>query len=253
MNRLDSEGTITPAELKVLGWYGLSYRVAFWMNMSDAERDSLVANAGAAGVKLLPILTVRYDGVAHEPRAAAWDQWAAYVANTVRRYPAIHAWEVWNEPNVVKFGGTIAVHRWRPFVARTARVIHSARPGTKAVAGGVSVSRPGWRRWLKVTGVDAVGLHPYTPTAAKALRYIREARRIAGKPIWVTELDWTGGGDRWAATELRQFVRAFHGPTYWYHLRDNPYVPRSYGSDGLFTQSWKPKPVWNELLRGRTP
>jgi len=117
----------------------------------------------------------------------------------------------------------------------------------------VSVSRPGWRRWLKVTGVDAVGVHPYTPTAAKALRYIREARRIAGKPIWVTELDWTGGGDRWAATELRRFVRGFHGPTYWYHLRDNPYVPRSYGSDGLFTQSWKPKPVWNELLRGRTP
>jgi hypothetical protein len=223
------------------------------MNMSDAERDALVAEANATGVALLPILTVRYDGVAHEPRAAAWDEWKAYVWHVVRRYPGIPAWEIWNEPNVLKFGGTIAVHRWKPFVARTARVIHSARPAARAIAGGVTVVRQGWRRYLKVRDVDAVGIHPYSPTATRALQFVREARNIADTPIWVTELGWTGGGDRWAATELGRFLRGFHGPTFWYHLHDDPSAPSSYANNGLFTQSWKPKPVWRALLSGRVP
>jgi hypothetical protein len=253
VNRLDSEPAITANELELLGWYGLSYRVPFWMNMSDAERDALVAGASATGVRLLPILIVRYDGVAHEPRAAAFGQWAAYVDRVVRRYPGIRDWEIWNEPNVLKFGGTIAVHRWRPFVSQTARIVHRARAGARAVAGGVSVGRRGWRRYLHVANVDAVAIHPYTPTAASALRLIREARAIARKPIWATELGWTGGNDRWVATELRRFVRGFHGPTFWYHLHDNPNAARAYANDGLFTEAWKPKPVWNELLRGRAP
>jgi hypothetical protein len=240
VNRLDSE-KITTGELAVLGWYTLSYRVAFWENMTDAERDSLVWRANAAGVPLLPILTVRYGGVAHEPRAAAWDEWAAYVDKVVRRYPTVHSWEVWNEPNAVKFGGAFAVHRWRRFVSRTAGVIHRARPEANVVAGGVSVAQPEWRRYLAVSGVDAVGLHPYAPSAAKALTLVREAGLIARKPVWVTELDWTGGGERYQARELRQFVRRFHGPIWWYHLR------------GLFAPSWRPKPIWRELLRGRTP
>lgn len=223
VNRIDSQ-PITANELRLLGWFGLSYRVPLWKNMTDAERDYLVGGADAAGVLLLPILIVRYDGVAHEPRGAAWDQWVSYVQYEVRRYPTVHAWEVWNEPNAVKFGGTFAVHRWRRFVSRTARVIHAARADARVVAGGVSVVQPGWRRYLRVSEVDAVGLHPYTPTAARALRFIREARRIARKPVWVTELGWTGGSERWAARELRRFIRRFHGPTYWYHLRDNPYV-----------------------------
>jgi hypothetical protein len=252
VNRLDSEN-ITTNELAALGWYALSYRVAFWENMTDAERDSLVWRAQVAGVPLLPILSVRYDGVAHEPRAAAWDEWAAYVDRVVRRYPTVHSWEVWNEPNAVKFGGAFAVHRWRRFVSRTAHVIHAARPRANVVAGGVSVTQPGWRRYLRVSGVDAVGVHPYAPTAAEAVRLVHEARAIARKPIWVTELDWTGGGERYKARELGRFVRRFHGPTWWYHLQDSKYAPRSYGDDGLFTSSWKPKPIWGQLLRGRTP
>src|SRR3954454_12449794 len=70
VNRLDSEN-ITTNELAGLGWYALSYRVAFWENMTDAERDSLVWRAHVAGVPLLPILSVRYNGVAYEPRGAA--------------------------------------------------------------------------------------------------------------------------------------------------------------------------------------
>jgi hypothetical protein len=251
VNRVDSEPAITPDELKMLGWYRLSYRVPFWMNMSDAERDAIVAGAAAAGVELLPILTVRYDGVAHEPRAAAWREWTDYVWHVVHRYPGIPAWEIWNEPNVLKFGGTIAVHRWKPFVSRTARVIHYARPSARAIAGGVSVARPGWLRWLRVANVDAVGLHPYAPNAARALRFVRDARAVAHKPVWVTELDWTRGGERQVATELRRFAREFRGPTYWYHLHDDPAAPRSYANDGLFTQSWRPKRVWKELLRAR--
>jgi hypothetical protein len=252
VNRLDSEN-ITTNELAALGWYALSYRVAFWENMTDAERDSLVWRAHVAGVPLLPILSVRYDGVAHEPRGAAWDEWALYVDKVVRRYPTVHSWEVWNEPNAVKFGGAFAVHRWRRFLARTARVIHHARARARVVAGGVSVTQPGWRRYLRVSGADAVGVHPYAPTAAEALRLVREARRIARKPTWVTELDWTGGGERYKATELRRFVRGFHGPTWWYHLQDSKSAPRSYGDDGLFTSRWQPKPIWSALLRGRAP
>jgi hypothetical protein len=115
------------------------------------------------------------------------------------------------------------------------------------------VTQRGWRRYLRVSGVNAVGVHPYAPTAAKALSLVREARRIARKPVWVTELDWTGGGERYKARELRRFVRRFHGATYWYHLQDSKDAPRSYGDDGLFTSSWEPKPIWAELLRGRAP
>src|SRR3954453_23157667 len=252
VNRLDSE-KITTGELAVLGWDGLSYRVAFWENMTDAERDSLVWRANVAGVPLLPILSVRYNGVAHEPRGAAWDEWAAYVDKVVRRYPTVHSWEVWNEPNAVKFGGAFAAHRWRRFLARTARVIHRARPRARVVAGGVSVTQPGWRRYLRVSGADAVGVHAYAPTAAQALRRVREAPRIARKPIWVTELDWTGGGERYKARQLHRFVRGFRGPTWWYHLQDSKAAPRSFGDDGLFTSAGRPKPIWTELLRGRAP
>src|SRR4051794_38352910 len=111
VNRLDSE-KITTSELAVLGWYGLSYRVAFWENMTDAERDSLVWRANAAGVPLLPILTVRYGGVAHEPRAAARGEWAADVGRGGRRHPGIGGWGVWEEPHALKFGGGVAVHPW---------------------------------------------------------------------------------------------------------------------------------------------
>lgn len=250
VNRIDSE-SITPQELAGLGWWQLSYRVAFWQNLSDAQRDALVWQAEAAGVPLLPILIVRYDGVAHEPRGAAWDEWAAYVDRVVRRYPGVRSWEVWNEPNARKFGGTFAVHRWRRFVARTARVIHRARPGARAVAGGVTVTVPGWRRYLEAPGVDAVAVHPYAPTADKALRLVRQARRTARKPVWVTELDWTGGSAAYAANQLRRFIRGFRGPIFWYHLQDSGTAPSSYGGDGLFTESWKPKPAWRELLKGR--
>src|SRR3954466_11089398 len=141
VNRLHSE-KITTGELAVLGWYALSSRVAFWENMTDAERDSLVWRANAAGVPLLPILTVRYGGVAHEPRAAAWDEWAAYVDRVVRRYPSVGSWEIWNEPNAVKFGGAFAVHRWRRFVSRTAGVIHRAGRKPMSWRGGGRRRRP---------------------------------------------------------------------------------------------------------------
>jgi hypothetical protein len=252
VNRIESE-SITPQELAGLGWWRLSYRVSFWQNLTDGQRDSLVQEAEAAGVPLLPILIVRYDGVAHEPRGAAWDQWAAYVREVVSRYPGIASWEVWNEPNALKFGGAFAVRRWQRFVARTAAVIHAARPDARVVAGGVSVTVAGWRRYLRVSGVDAVAVHPYAPTAAQALRLIQDAHRIARKPIWVTELDWTGGDDAYAARELHRFIRGFHGPTFWYHLRDSRSAPSSYGDDGLFTEHWKPKRVWRELLKGRAP
>lgn len=251
VNRIDSDA-ITPQEFAALGWWRLSYRVSFWEDMTDAQRDALVEGAQASGVPLLPILIARYDGVAHEPRAAAWTEWARYVSDVVRRYPGIHAWEVWNEPNALKFGGTFAVHRWRRFVARTAGVIHAARPSARVVAGGVTVTVRGWRSYLRVRGVDAVAVHPYAPTATDALRFVREAHRIARKPIWVTELDWTGGGNDYAARQLHEFIRGFHGPIFWYHLRDSSSAPSSYGRDGLFTEQWRPKPVWKELLKGRS-
>jgi hypothetical protein len=250
VNRIDSEA-ITAQEMSGLGWWQLSYRVAFWRELSDSRRDALVGEADAAGVSLLPILIVRYDGVAHEPRGAAWDDWSGYVQDAVRRYPSVHNWEVWNEPNALEFGGTFAVHRWRRFVSRTARVIHAARPDAHVVAGGLTVTVPGWRRYLRVRDVDAVAIHPYAPTAASALRMVREARRVARKPVWVTELDWTRGGPAYAATELRRFIHGYHGPTYWYHLQDSRQAPASYGRDGLFTEAWRPKPVWKELLKGR--
>jgi hypothetical protein len=228
--------------------------VAFWQHLSDAHRDGIVAEAERSGVPLLPILIVRADGVAHEPREGpALDEWLAYVSNVVRRYPGIHSWEIWNEPNARRFGGTISVRRWREFVSLTALVIHAARPDARVVAGGITVTVPGWRRYLRVQDVDAVAIHPYTANAAQALRLVREARRISRKPVWVTELDWIRGDAAYAARELRRFIAGFHGPTFWYHLRDDRRVPASFGRDGLFTEHWKPKPAWKELLKGRTP
>ena len=82
---------------------------------------------------------------------------------------------------------------------------------------------------------------------------MREARRIARKPVWVTELDWTGGDDRYSARELRRFARGFRGPTYWYHLQDSRRAPRAFAKRGLFTEKGKPKQIWKELLRTRAP
>jgi hypothetical protein len=118
----------------------------------------------------------------------------------------VTSYEIWNEPNGAWF--------WRPapdparyadMYIRARAAIRAADPQATAVVGGLVpdtayveamyAARPELRG-----GVDAVGWHPYAPTADGALGYVRALRRTLETlgdphvPIQVTEVGWPTGG-----------------------------------------------------------
>jgi hypothetical protein len=164
-------------------------------------------------------------------------RYAAFAAAAARRYSrmGVHAYEIWNEPNVVTF--------WKPrpdpvAYAALLRAAHpaiaAADPRATVVTGGtapaesdgVDVGPVDFLAGLYAAGArgnfDAVGHHPYTaplgpgdaaPWSAwhqmdgtsPSLRSTMERHGDGAKRIWATEFGApTGGADESAVSEQRQ-------------------------------------------------
>lgn len=122
------------------------------------------------------------DGIPHsEPALKAWDAWAKAM---VRRYKdRIHAWEIWNEPDL---GKAVDATEFAAFHIRTAEIIRSEQPDAKIYAlslsgniGFAEVFLASLAGQGKLGLVDAVTFHgyPHNPDQLKSYDEIKAVVR----------------------------------------------------------------------------
>ena len=130
---------------------------------------------------------------------------------TVPRLP-LRSWQVWNEPNVRFFWAPRpSAAQYVRMLAAVSRAIRAVDRRAEIVTGGLpesrygtpvtryvnAIYRAGGARWF-----DTLAIHPYSRTAAQAVRAVERARRLMNRRgdrrgrIWVTEFGWASGGPR---------------------------------------------------------
>jgi hypothetical protein len=173
------------------------------------EMDAIVEAADRHHVKLLPI-------VGSTPRwaSAGGDLWEYpdsepfedFFAAALERYPQITAWELWNEPNFVRFSKP-----W-PSPAGFVELLRSARRarnevGSRArlIAGGIApggqIDVHSWLNEVAMRGgldyIDGLGFHPYSAAQPddprswmmqlEALHFRLAQLGTPNLPLWLTE------------------------------------------------------------------
>ena len=180
--------------------------------------DSLVNAYAAHGFQMLGLLDYSVAWASGGTGSGAvfgpptdLDAWESYVRATATRYhDRVHAWEIWNEPDVAMFwngrdGGDPATYL--TLLERAYRAIKSVDPSAVVMNGGLTGTARGasfLNALLDLGGgqyLDAVAFHAYLPndgldndafrTAVWPL--VSQARQRAGKPMWITEFGWSSG------------------------------------------------------------
>jgi len=207
--------------------------------------DRVVERLARADIRILGIIAYTpawanggKSGKFHPPAdAGAFARFAGYLA---ARYSArgVHAWEIWNEPNLGQFWGNAPdPAAYASLLKRAYPAIKKADPSAWVVTGGLAqpatsataidalafleaVYRHGAQGYF-----DAVGNHPYTSPRMPGELMAHNWRRMAAaspsllsvmkrygdgdKKIWITEYGApTGGKDRWGTViaEERQAI-----------------------------------------------
>ncbi len=210
-----------------------SLRGAFYWNAIEPQRgryafaatDTFMRAAARARIDVLPVMVGTpawavapgSPPFASPPRSPA--DYATFAAALVKRYgpsgsfwrtqPAlprdpIHAWQIWNEPNHLRYWNRQPFDREYVRLARAARVaIKAADPDALVVSAGFAE-----RSWDLIAGMeragakgifDAIAIHPYTfkpPNVLRIVELVRTALTKAGQagvPIWATEVTWSSG------------------------------------------------------------
>ena len=212
------------------------------------SRDGIVSAFRAEGMQVLGVLAYSpswaVDPACHAAyggKCAPTDpaDFARFAAAAAERYdgdgiadapgsPVVHAWEIWNEPNLAGF--------WRPspdpaaytrLLAAATKAVRAAAPSATVVSAGLSPAGGSFApveflRAMYAAGAagsfDALGFHPYTYPAAPAklaswnawqqmltvfpsigqpdsLRSLMVANGDGNKQIWATEYGAPTGGD----------------------------------------------------------
>ncbi len=210
-----------------------------------AGHDAAVDALRAAGIQVLGIIDysppwARRGGAPskfHPPSDPK--RYARFAATLAARYAprGVHAWEIWNEPNLGQF--------WAPapdpaayaaLLGAACPAIREADPAAIVITGGLAQAGPGATSMRAIdflAGVyrqraggcfDAVGNHPYSSPAMpdgpgssnwrkmsegrNSMRELMTSNGDAHKPIWITEFGApTEGVDRWG-TVVREEAQA---------------------------------------------
>lgn len=210
---------------------------------SDLEQlDHLVAGAHARGLEVLltpvgPATPVRMGHQGFElglpPPPPSSDEYTAFVGNLGRRYPSVHRWSIWNEPDLPGLfphppgmGSTPGESYRNLFLAAQSALVEAGHDQREVLIG---ETHPGPtlgflrdvlclnRKWKLRRGCAPIAaggwaLHPYVtgrrpwytsrgmgpadlPRLNRALRRAARAGATQGKlPIWVTEFGVSGDG-----------------------------------------------------------
>lgn len=191
-------------------------------------------------------------------------------------YRPLRAWEIWNEPNLRQFWDRRQVNprEYGRLLRETRAVLRDVDPQARIVSAGLAARYNG-ARYLRVAlaeagwcSVDAIGVHPYAPSTAGAIKHLAAARRVADArgaesvPLWTTEIGWKVGGRGYSnvpdvraqARELGRFAVASErrreqlklGPSFAFALRDrqNLKTGKVDSTVGLRRADDRPKPSW---------
>jgi hypothetical protein len=284
-----------------LGWASVERQSPYFTPPDWSDFDRSVALAAKYGMRVFPFVSGSPPWVAGrevvEPVRHAWagKAWGSFLTRAVRRYGPygsfwsenpelpflpIHAWEVWNEENIVTFSARPDPGRYARLLRIAGRTIHAADPNAQVLFGGL-FGRPlqvppnipsgafldgVYRAGHVKRFFDGVALHPYVADAAAMRPQIRNLRRImrrhhdAATPLYVTEIGW--GSDsyqtRWERGLLgqaRELDQAFsmlvdHRRTWrvsgawWFSWADAGRLCQFCDSAGLLTERREAKPAW---------
>jgi hypothetical protein len=204
--------------------------------------DALIEDAARAGVRVLPVLIDPpwfrssappgpQAGLYPPAQDAAMADFASVVVGRYGRAGAywdghpelprlpVHAWQVWNEPNILPWWGP------GPDAAGYARLLGAVAGGIRrcdaaaeVVAAGlpnsdaVGMHADEFVRGMLASGAhgafDTLSLHPYGTTASNVVSQVESLRATAASfgeraPIWVTEFGWATGGPATSLTVSR--------------------------------------------------
>ncbi len=216
-----------------------------WSGTGDGfyNYDRTIERLHNANINVLGLLA--YNPAWFKSKNPTLDEWLSdwgdYVYNTVARYGRdrgqVKYWEIWNEPNLRKFGYENTIYTVQDYVrlldvARAAA--KSADPEAVIVLGGVAsiwgdfssaedYDVPTYLRMLYDAGgwnsFDVLAIHPYRPGAPEASSWRRdvaqdfeaELRTVDGllaefgnKPVWLTEVAWSAYNGFYGVSELDQ-------------------------------------------------
>jgi hypothetical protein len=196
-------------------------------------------------------------------------------------YEPTRAWQVWNEPDLTQ--------SWepRPNLAAYVRLLKATSvaikrndPGATVVSAGMPFYTPqdenrnlsqlyrfGARPYF-----GALAIHPYSSNVQEVAQWLWGARRVMDrfgdrdKPLWVTEVGWSGGDpdlfltnprkQRSSVTSLFRLVQRLRGRVglqvlMWYQWQDRFWTtgPRNWWGfhEGFFTTGLRPKPSFAAL------
>lgn len=215
----DESGVAGQARLGV----GIVRQPFDWSRVQDegwAPYDDYVGRAATAGVSVLPILVRRPELGPPASNGA----YARFAGDAVRRYGPrgsfwlehpevpflpVHAWQVWNEPNIPNWWrGRPSARRYVAMLRAGARAIHDADPGAEVVTAGLPNSRLGvpflsYLRQMYRAGArglfDTLAIHPYARDVGGVLALAERARVVMNRwhdrsRLWITEFGWSTGG-----------------------------------------------------------
>ena len=245
---------------------------AWWL----AEIDYAVAKAQAAGIQILMPIS---DGVPYwasgDPnryadgsgkhwnkywKPANFQNYADFAKKIVTRYKAkgVHAYEVWNEPNYVRFwtSGPKAAE-YVAMLKAAYPAIKAADPSATVIAGATSRNDYRFIQAMYAAGAkpyfNAISVHPYTNSdpqqcwtdpgttmksidafcGIESVRSVMVSKGDSAKAIWFTEFGWaTAGGVTAGVSEVVQAERLtsayrkidtypYVARAFWYNFRNN--------------------------------
>ena len=270
----------------------------YWL----AEIDYAIGKARAAGINILaPIAdgvpywasadpakrtdtTGKHWNKLYKPRSFA--DYASFAKRIVTRYKAkgVHAYEVWNEPNYVRFwpSGPKA-SEYVAMLKAAYPAIKAADPSATVIAGALSRNDYPFLRAMYAAGAkpyfNAISVHPYTNSDAQecwndpgttmrsidafcgieSVRSVMVSKGDSAKSIWLTEFGWASAGGVNAVSEVIQAERLtsayrkietypYVARAFWYNFRNN-WWQNNDPSDveanyGLVRVNFSPKPAY---------
>lgn len=231
------------------------------------KADWLVDFYARHGVNMLPILSYRAAWMTQPPHTAQDDaEFADYVRHVVTRYKGrVHAWEVWNEPNIPTFWKPPNAADYTALLKAAFQAAHEADPTCTVVGASANETDINWLRDVAKNGglpfMDAVSIHPYSmadgPEQMDLARQLENVHALlaaggrANLPVWITEMGWTSSVTDTAANArngrflIQSYViaAAEHVPhLFWFQLQDWTEGGKLQGW-GLLSPEGRPKPT----------
>ena len=203
MEKLDEFGVVWIRA--AAGWDSMEREKGVW---DFARWDDYLDRAEAAGKKIMFILGFDNAWLYSDPRRQRRDltereipYFLKYVEQVVSRYRGrVAAYEIWNEPNWVFWGGTD--ERFFALSAAAAKKIRETDPQAVILAGATSRFSKRFTRGLFDAGAmehtDGFSIHPYGVNPLDTVKQIDKLRRLLDeyrydKPIWISELGYSTG------------------------------------------------------------